>query len=100
MFSAARFERKGATREPERAEHAMVEHVLGRHCRGLFMSNAIERWIDPHCALALLKPKAGDQLCRGCCLGSGAIAKPKQKPKRNKKRIVVSAMSHSSAVRK
>jgi len=64
------------------------------------MSNAIERWIDPHFALAVLKPKAGDQLCRGCSLGSGPIAKPEQKPKRNKKRNVVSAMRHSSALRK
>jgi hypothetical protein len=78
----------------------MVEHVLGRHCCGLFMSNAIERWINRHFALALLKPKAGDQLCGGCCLGSRVIAKPEQKPKRNKKCIVVSAVNHSSAVRK
>jgi MFS family permease len=62
------------------------------------MSNVIEHWVDPHFALALLKPKAGYQLCRGCCLGSGTIAKPKQKPKRNEKRVVVSVMSHSSAV--
>jgi hypothetical protein len=78
----------------------MVEHVLGRHCCGLFMSNAIERRIDHHFALTVLKTEGGDQLCRGCCPGSGAIAKPKQKPKRNKERIVVSAMRHSSAVRK
>jgi hypothetical protein len=64
------------------------------------MSNAIERWVDRDFALAVLKPKAGDQLCRRCCLGSGAIAKSKQKPKRNKKRIVVSVMGHSFAVRK
>ena len=78
----------------------MVERVLGRHCRGLCVSNATERWIDPHFALAVPKPKAGDQLCRGSCLGSGAMAKPKQKPKRNKKRIVVLAMNHLSTVRK
>jgi hypothetical protein len=78
----------------------MVEYVLCCHCSGLFMSNAIERWIDPHFSLPVPKSKAGDQLCWGCRLGIGAMAKPKQKPKGDKKRIVVSAMGHSSAVRK
>jgi len=62
------------------------------------MSNPIERWVDLYFALALLKPKAGDQLCRGCCLGNDAVVKPEQKPKRDKKHIEVSAMRHSSSV--